>query len=139
MTKKNYFPEDWEDFVDYMDEIENQQHDYSSIADALTDTTVAFFNYYASKHGMTGFQAGYSGMQVIGKLRGMKHPFMILDSSKLLYPQYDLANDVQKFLDESKVSLAPVAKEMIAELDEDSFVSKGVVARWKEIASLEKS
>lgn len=55
MSKFGYFPKSEEDFLNYLHELENKPHDYNSIAEALTDATVAFFNYFASKHGMTGF------------------------------------------------------------------------------------
>lgn len=136
MSKKNYFPKDWEDFKNYVEEIEAQPHTYNTIADALTDTTVAFFNYFASKHGMTGFQASHSGLQVLGQLRNMKHPFMIVDSSKLLYPQYNLLEDVEKFLEESKIGLASEAQKLIDEVDE--YTSKRVYQHWVDMTESNK-
>lgn len=134
--KYGYYPKDLDDFIKYVKEIEEQPHDYNSIAEALTDTTVAFFNYFASKHGMTGFQASWSGLQFLRKTRGMEHPFMIIDGGKLLFPQYDLHSDLEKFIEETKPQLAEVAKEKLEKVDE--FTSPRVVAHWKELASQQK-
>lgn len=84
MSKFGYFPKSEEDFLNYLHELENKPHDYNSIAEALTDATVAFFNYFASKHGMTGYQASWSALQFLAKTRGMEAPFMIVDYEKLL-------------------------------------------------------
>jgi ADP-heptose:LPS heptosyltransferase len=132
LSKK--YPESLEEFIAYVKEIESQPHSYESIADALTDATVAFFNYFASKQGMTGFQASWSGLQFLRKIRGMEHPFMIVDGGKLLYPQYDLHSDLEKFIEETKPQLKEAAKENLEKVDQ--FTSKNVVAHWKELASL---
>lgn len=135
MTKENYFPKDWEDFTRYVEELESGSHGYNSIADALTLSTVAFFNYFASKHGMTGFQASWSGLQFIKQTRNIDAPFMIVDSSKLLYPQYDLESDVREFLEESKKGLAEKARENLK--DANKHTSSRVIARWEELAKQE--
>ncbi|WP_144509847.1 hypothetical protein [Bacillus sp. FJAT-22090] len=132
MIKENYFPKDWDDFTNYLTELEEQTHGYNSIADALTLSTVAFFNYFASKHGMTGFQASWSGLQFIKTTRNIDAPFMIVDSSKLLYPQYDLEKDVHEFLENSKKELAAKARENLK--DVDKHTNSKVIERWKEIA-----
>jgi hypothetical protein len=136
MNEEKYgkFPNSLEEFLEYVKEIENQQHNYNSIAQALTDTTVAFFNYFASKHGMTGFQASWSGLQFLSKTRGLEAPFMIVDASKMLYPQYDLIADVHKFLDDVKPELSKMAKERLEK--DTTHVSYNVLNRWKELAGI---
>jgi hypothetical protein len=137
MNEEKYgkFPKTMDEFLEYVKQIEDQPQDYNSIAKALTNATVAFFNYFASKHGMTGFQASWSGLQFLAKTRGIEAPFMIVDSSKMLYPQYDLIADVEKFLDDVKPELSKMAKERL-EKDNDGFVSKNVLQRWKELATI---
>lgn len=130
-------PKTLEEFVDLVKNIENSHQSYNTITDALADTTAAYFNYFASKHGMTGYQASYAGLEFLKKTRGMEMPFMIVDSSKMLYPQYDLVSDVEEFLEESKTELAKVAKKNLEELDGNSLVSLKVVDRWKELASMQ--
>lgn len=135
MSEK-YWPKDLEGFLNYVKQIEEQPHDYNSIADALADATVAFFNYFASKHGMTGFQASWAGLQFLRKSRGMEHPFMIVDGGKLLYPQYDLHRDLEKFIEETKSQLADVALENLKSVD--SYTHDNVVRHWEYLASLKR-
>jgi hypothetical protein len=126
-------PETEQELLDHLHSIEEQPHDYNSIAEALTDVTLAMFNYFANKHGMSGFQASWSGMKFIQKIRGMEAPFMILDSDKMLYPQYDIHKDVEKFIEEAKPQLGKIAKEKL-ENNTSSHVSPNVIERWKELA-----
>jgi hypothetical protein len=133
--KHGKYPKSLEEFLEYVKEMEEKQHGYNSIVEALTDTTVAFFNYFASKHGMTGFQASWAGLQFLGKTRGIEAPFMIVDSSKMLYPQYDLISDVREFLEESKPVLGKLAKERLRE-EHGEFISKNVLKRWEELAAI---
>lgn len=133
MGNYGVFPKSKEELESFISEQENKSHDYSSISEALTEITLATFNYYASKYGMTGFQAGWSAMRFLGRTRGIEAPFMIVDSSKLLFPQYDLLNDVKKFLEESKVELSKIAQQKL-DNDVDEFTSQKVIERWKEIA-----
>ncbi|MCM3109921.1 hypothetical protein [Lederbergia lenta] len=131
-SKFGYFPKTKEDFDSYIESLESQPHDYNTIAEALVDSTLAFFNYFASKHGMTGFQSSWAALNFLGRTRGMEAPFMIVDSSKMLYPQYDLIKDVEKFLEESKPKLAEMAKKNLGEVDK--YTSEKVIKRWNELA-----
>ena len=132
MKIENYYPKNWEDFNTYLEEIESKPHDYNTIADALTQATVAFFNYFASKHGMTGFQASWSQLQIIGVLRGLEAPFMIVDSGKQLFPQYDILRDVEEFLENSKPALGKIAKDNLE--NDTKYASPNVIKRWEELA-----
>lgn len=135
-NKFGYFPKSEEDLNRYIEEIENKQHDYNSIAEALRDATLAFFNYFAVKHAMTGWQSSWAALSFLGKSRGLEAPFMIVDSSKLLFPQYDVLGDVKKFIEDSKKDLAGLAKEKLNKVD--GLTSPNVVARWEELASYEE-
>ncbi len=130
-SKFGYFPKTKEDLDSYIEGLENQHHDYNSIADALVESTLAFFNYFASKHGMTGFQSSWAALNFLGRTRGIEAPFMIVDSSKMLYPQYDLIGEVKKFLEDSKPKLAEIAQKNLEEADE--YTSRRVIERWKEL------
>jgi hypothetical protein len=134
-SKYGLWPKSEEELIEYLRKIEDQPHDYSSIAKALTDVTVAMFNYFASKHGMTGFQASYSGLQFLKITRGIEGPFGIVDGSNLLYPQYDLMAQVEKWIHEWKPTLADKAIELLNEKDHE-LISPNVIERWKEIAAL---
>ena len=129
-TKYGVYPDSWEELTKYVNEIEEQSNDYSSIAEALTNVTVAMFNYFACKHGMTGFQVGWAGLKFLGVTRGIEAPFGIVDGSKLLYPQYDIHAEVDKWIEQWKPELGKLA---LKKLEEDNtFTHPDVIKRWQE-------
>jgi len=135
INKFGAWPKTEEELISYLHEQENKHHDYNSIAEALTNVTVAMFNYFACKHGMTGFQCSWSGMQFLRQTRGMEGPFGIVDGSKMLYPQYDIVAEVKKWLEEWKPELGRMAKEKLKQERNESFLPHPyVIARWKELA-----
>jgi hypothetical protein len=135
MNDYGYWPKDWDDFVEYVKKLEDQQHDYNSICYALRDATLAFFNYFSSKHGMTGFQASWSALDFLGKVYGFKAPYKIIDSSKMLYPQYDLHKELDEFIERSLPELAKIAKERIEKTNDGEYVDPDVWKRWTELAA----
>lgn len=136
MKDYGYFPKTKEDFNKYLEELESKNHTYETITDALTDATLAFFNYFAVKHDMTGYQCSWAELQFLKKSRGMQAPFMIVDSSKMLYPQYDLHKDLDEFLEDSMDELSKIAKENLD--NNDGYISKRVLNRWKELVGYKK-
>lgn len=136
MKDYGYFPKTKEDFDRYLKELESKNHTYETITDALTDATLAFFNYFAVKHAMTSYQCSWSELQFLRKSRGMEAPFMIIDSSKMLYPQYDLHKDLNEFLENSMEELSKIAQKNIENRDE--YVCESVLNRWNEIAKYKK-
>ena len=131
-TKYGVYPNSWEELTEYVNELESRPHDYSSIADALTKATVAMFNYFACKHGMTGFQASWAELQFLKTTRGMEAPFAIIDGSKLLYPQYDIHADINKWIEEWKPELGKIAQKKLEE--DNSFAHPEVIKRWQELS-----
>ncbi|ASA22595.1 hypothetical protein [Paenibacillus donghaensis] len=134
--KYGAWPTTEEELISYLHEQENQSHDYNTIAESLANVTVAMFNYFASKQGMTGFQCGWSGMEFIRKTKGIEGPFGIVDGSKLLYPQYDLINQVREWIEDWKPEVGKVAKEKLE--NDDGMTSPNVRKRWEELAALAK-
>lgn len=53
---------------------------------------------------------------------------MIVDSEKLLYPQYDLVKDVEEFLEKSKKEVGKIAKKR---MEEEKPYHPEVRARWE--------
>ncbi|PPB12926.1 hypothetical protein [Brevibacillus laterosporus] len=130
-TKYGVYPNSWEELTEYVSKLESQPHDYNSIADALTNATVAMFNYFACKHSMTGFQSSWAGLSFVRITRGMEAPFGIIDGSKLLYPQYNIHSDINKWIEEWKPELGKIAKK---KLEEKEYAHPDVIERWKEFA-----
>lgn len=137
MGNYGVFPKTKEELEQFILDQETKPHDYNSIAEALTEITLATFNYYACKHGMTGYQSSWSALRFLGRSRGIEAPFMIVDSSKLLYPQYNLIEDVEKFLEESKPELAKQAQDNL-DNEVNNYTSSKVIERWSEIAQYNK-
>ncbi|MGD7046979.1 hypothetical protein FZC83_01955 [Rossellomorea marisflavi] len=128
-------PKTLEEFVEMVKDIESQPQSYNSIAESLADATFAFFNYFASKHGMTGFQASWSGLKFLMKSRGTEHPIMIVEGGKLLYPQYDLHKDLQEFIDDTIPQLKEEAAKNLNEAN--TYTSERVIEHWKTLAGIE--
>lgn len=107
---------------------------YGRAVYAMSMSAVATFNYIASQLGVTGFQASCADLDILSRTRGLVGPFMILDASKLLYPQYNLLGDAQKFIDGEGVKkwLAETAEKSLAENIE--HVAAAVIDHWKYLA-----
>lgn len=132
--KYGVWPQTEEELLEYLREQENLPFDYNTVAEALTNVTVAMFNYFASKQGMTGFQSGWAAMEFMRKVRGIEGPFGILDGSKLLYPQYDLVGQVQEWIEDWKPEVGRIAKERLK--NDDEHTHPEVRKRWQELAAL---
>jgi hypothetical protein len=112
---------------------------YQYTADATGKAAVAAFNYVAHVFGITGFQAGWASMQFLREVRHLDGPFGIVDGNKLLYPQYNLVEQVQEWVTEWTPQLAPKAKEKLAEAERNNFklVHPNVLAHWRKLAAME--
>ena len=129
------WPETEEELIAYLREEENKYHDYDSFIESLANVTVAMFNYFASKYGMTGFQTSIAGLKFLRITRGIEGPFGIVDGTKMLYPQYDILDEVKNWLEEWKPEVGRLAKEKLEKLiSENTLVSEAVINRWIELA-----
>lgn len=116
---------------------QTKQHDYGTCVYAMSMCALAAYYYMSHLLGVTGFQASCADMDFIGRSRGMKNGFRILNYDNLLYPQYldneyfpswrDLLNN-----DDVRERLADVARERLAE---EGAVSPSVKAHWEMLAS----
>lgn len=134
MTEK-FWPKNEEEFIQYVRTEMNKQHDYNTSAEAVSNITVAAFNYVASTMGITGFQAGWAGLNAIGKIRSIEGPFAIIDGEKFLYPQYDLHKNLHEWHEEWKPALSKLAKERLKE--NGDFIHPKVKERFEYYANLE--
>jgi hypothetical protein len=133
MDKKfDFWPKSEQEFIDYMHQCLEGPFDYNTSAEAVVKVTVAAFNYSASQAGLTGFQAGWAQMQFFKTVRSLDLPFGFVDGSKMLYPQYDLMEQVAKWLEEWKPQIAERAKELLEKATGNEHPD--VLARWKELA-----
>lgn len=71
---------------------------YGKCVEAMWRAAYMAHELVASRLGVTGFQHGMSSLALLGALRSLEGPYMIVDASQALYPQYDLVGKVQNFL-----------------------------------------
>lgn len=120
-----------EELLAYIETLTTQEHDYGTCVYAMSLAATATFYYVAGTLGVSGFQAACADMDVIKRLRGYKGPFMIIDISNALYPQYDIKNSVAEFITECHPWLKEQAQEL---LDKNSTTASSVVVEhWKEL------
>jgi hypothetical protein len=112
----------------------NRPHSYGTCVYAMSLAAVATFNFVAGKLGVTGFQASCADLDIIARTRGLKCGLMIVDPSKLLYPQYDLVAEVQAFLASEGVrdNLRERARKLLEETNLSA--APAVLERWRELA-----
>lgn len=126
-------PETPKELTAYIDGLIKRDHDYGTCVYAMSMAATAAFNYVASKLGVTGFQASCADMDILRRTRSLDGPFMILDGSKALYPQYDLQAQVREWMqgNDFKKYLAEQAKKKLAE---GGIISPSVEKHWRNLA-----
>lgn len=129
------WPETVEELSQYIESLTAREHDYETSAQAMADAAVAAFNFIGHALGTTGFQAGWAELQFIKTTRHIEGPFAILDGENLLYPQYDLRADFERYMTEWPAQLAEKARELLTENENNPHVARRVRARWQELAA----
>jgi len=119
----------------YINSLVSQEHDYGTAAYAMSMSAVAAYNYASSKVGASGFQAGCADMDILRRTRGLKGPFMIVDITKAMYPQYDLMKKLSDYLLECRGWLRDEAKKQLADEKNVNRCHPDVVAHWKKLAA----
>ena len=126
-------PDSTKELVSYIDTLVNREHDYGTCVYAMSLASVAAFNYVASKLGVTGFQASCADLDVLRRTRMLNGPFMIIDGEKMLYPQYDLRENLDKAMVEWEPWLAEKAKKLLS--DKNEHAHPEVKAHWERLAA----
>ncbi len=123
-----------EELAAYIDGLVNQEHDYNTSGYAMAQAAVAAFNFVASRLGVTGFQASCAALAVYGKLMSIDGPFGVVMGEEMLYPQYDLGEQVAGWQRKWTEWASGEAKKMLAESD-PTFVNHRVWAHWEMLAA----
>ncbi len=127
------WPETLEGLSAYITSLVEREHDYGTCVYAMSLAATAAFQHVAKRLGVTGFQASCADMDILTRTRGYKHGFMILDADNLLYPQYDLRQQVDEWIQKTEPQLAKVARERLAD---GGTLHPNVRAHMERIASL---
>lgn len=123
----------FEELVEFLKGIDtDEKYDgYGETPRAMAQASVAVSNYFASKFGITGFQAGFVMWDFITdwQFRNNKCGLKIVDFDNMLYPQYD--DKFDKTISSSVWnSLQEQAKK---ELDDHDHAHPNVKAHWQSI------
>lgn len=127
------WPKTQEELTAFIASLVKRQHDYNSQCYAVSMAAVAAFYYAAGTLGLSLNQAGHAVMDVVRRTRVMKGPFMIVDISNALYPQYDLVKLVRDGINESREWLRDEARKLLASTHADD-AHTDVIAHWRELA-----
>ena len=128
-------PATLQELVNYIEGLQGQDHGYGTCVYAMSLAACAAYNYMADKLGVTGFQASCADMDIIRRNRHMEGPFMLVDVSKALYPQYHLTNDLREYIEKSSPWLKEQAAKLLA--DRSDRAHPEVIAHWRKLAEVE--
>lgn len=125
-----------DDLITKLDALSEGSYDYNTSAEAALEFTVAAFDHAASVLGLTGFQADYVALSVVGKINGYDGPYGIIKAEDMLYPQYSTPEDkATEFAAEWADWLRDEARKRLAEFEaEPVHASPRVVAHWRRLA-----
>lgn len=108
----------------------NESDGYGKCVEAMWRAGYLAHEFAAHQLGVSGFQHSMSSLHLLGALRRIEGPYMIVDASIALYPQNDLAQRVTEFL-ESGDTRRWLADKAAARLAEDAdFAGPAVKSHW---------
>lgn len=127
------WPKSEKELASYIAALVDRPHDYNTCCYAMSLAAVAALNYVASALGCTGFQSSCADLDFLRRQRNLQGPFMLVDASKMLFPQYDVLGDVKEFLESDDVRkwLKAEAEKNLAVDDQHS----PCVPHWKKLAN----
>lgn len=129
-------PKTLQELTRVIDELVDGPHDYGTAVYATSLAATAAFHFVAHTLGLSGFQASVADLDVLRRTRHYEGPFMVIDGSNLLYPQYDLHGNLDEFIQDNA---AWVKEQAQKKLDEDHGfgVSPRVWEHWEKLAAME--
>lgn len=136
MEKPNH-PHELADLIESLTVVDHDGEDgYQQSADALWKAAAAAFNYAADKVGATGFQASWAALRFHREVMHVDGPFAIFMLHDALYPQYDLPDQLRRFIEDNRGWLRYEASRKLAEYEagEARFAHPDVVAHWRKLA-----
>jgi hypothetical protein len=125
---------DLKELTTFMKEMMEYNHDYGSITDAFVASAIAsmWCMDRSPNGGITGFQAGWIGMQFVTKWMSIEGPWRRTEYRNMLFPQYEdrfqktITPDTMKWLQDE-------AKKKLAE-DKDDEIRDELSAHWTKLA-----
>ena len=131
------WPKTEAELMDIVRQLAERKHDYGTCVYAMSIAATAAFQFIAHKLGVTGFQASCADMDVVRRVRHMKHGFRIVNYADLLYPQYEASLTMSP---RSMLAEPDVRKHIRAEatrlLAERGGAHESVILHWQRLAAL---
>lgn len=124
-----------DDLSAYISNLILMKHDYGTCCYAMSMAATAAFNLVAKHLSVTGFQASCADLDIIRRTRSIDAPFMLVNAEKMLYPQYDLHDMLEKSIVEWKAWASEQAKEKLKEVE---YAHPDVVAHWEMLAKYDE-
>ena len=134
--EKAPWPKTIEELSEYITSLVERDHDYGTCVYAMSLAATAAFYHVSTKLGVTGFQASCADLDFLKRTRHLDGPFMIIKGEDMLYPQYNLQENLREAMESWKEWAAKEAKK---NLETSDGAHPSVVAHWKELASYKKS
>lgn len=128
------WPESIEELSKYVESLTDRPHDYGTCVYAMSLAAVAAYQFVAKKLGVTGFQASVADFDIIRRTRSIEGPFGIIQAHDMLYPQYDLQDKVNEWIQEWHPWAREEAKKLLEE-EREFPVAGEVEAHWKTLAA----
>lgn len=131
MAKEAKTTEDLTDLINTLGQ--DYQHDYGTIIKAMAAVMVGAMTVFdrGPQGGITGFQAGALGWEMIREFMSIDGPAKIVDYEKFLFPQYE--REFQKAMPQATFDW--LKEEAVKRLEKDSDAVSRVTDHWKAIAS----
>lgn len=127
------WPKSPEELTAYIAALVDRPHDYGTCVYAMSMAAVAAFYYVSHALGATGFQASCADMDILRRTRSLKGPFMLIDGDNILYPQYDLREKVNEFVESAKPWAAEEARKKLA--TDGTHAHPAVRAHWEQLVA----
>jgi hypothetical protein len=130
------WPDTLEELTAYIKVLANRKHDYGTCVYAMSMASLATFRYISGRLGVTGFQASCADLDFLGRSRGMKQGFRILNYEHLLYPQYLNAESfpsLEHLLVVERARLGAAAKKLLESHKAKDSVCPDVRRHWESL------
>jgi len=128
-------PSSYEELTEFIKDLIERDLDYGTAAYAMSLAATAAFNFVARQVGASGFQASCADLDILRRTRNLTGPFIIINGENELYPQYNLAADLQEARNGWVDWIGKEARKKLSTHKQDE-VHANVWAHWERLAKL---
>ena len=121
-----------EQLQDFIKMLVEREHTYDTSMFAMSLAAVAAFNFVAGTLGCTGYQSSHADLDIVRRTRGIDHPFMLIQLSDYLYPQYNLHEKLEEFIGKNSDWIRETLSTYITEKSKEE-VAPRVWNHWLEL------